>query len=248
MKQLQYQAYRLSKREWLLVFLKGSVLIVILAYLFFDSYYAMPLLTPLFVVLIKKERATRKKQRLSKLSQEFRDGILAVSAALAAGYSVENAFKEALRDLQFLYPSQGYMTQELQGMANGMEMNQNIEVLLYEFANRCGLEDVEMFADVFSVCKRTGGDMGTVIGDCASRISEKTEIYRDIETYLSAKKLEQKIMNGMPLFILLYVRMTSPEFLEGLYGNMVGIFVMGCCLLVYGAAYLLADKLMEIEV
>lgn len=248
MKQIQYKTYKLSKKEVVFVFLKGSALIAVLAYLFFDSCYAIPLLLPLFVVLIKKEKARRKRQRLSKLSEEFRDGILAVSAALGAGYSVENAFREALRDLQFLYASNGYMIQELQVMVNGMEMNQSVEQLLYAFAKRSGLEDVEMFAEVFAVCKRTGGDLGTVIADCASRISEKTEIYREIETYLSAKKLESKIMNVMPLAILLYVRVTSPDFLEGLYGNVVGVLVMVVCLFVYGGAYLLSEKIMEIEV
>ncbi len=248
MNQIQYQIYKLNKKEWLLVFLKGSLLTILLAYLFFDSFYAIPVLSPILVILWKREKETRKKQRLGKLNQEFRDGILAVSAALGAGYSVENAFKEALKDLRFLYTSEEYIIQELQVIVNGMEMNQSIETLLYEFSNRSGLEDVEMFAEVFSVCKRTGGDVVTVIGDCASRISEKMEVYREIETYLSAKRLEQKIMNTMPMAILVYVRLTSPDFLEGLYGNVLGVLVMTVCLLVYSLAYILAERLMEIEV
>lgn len=248
MKEIQYQIYKLNKREWFFVVIKAVVLTFLLAYLFFDSIFAMPIFVPVIVFLSKREAEIRKRQRIRKLSSQFRDGILSVSSALGAGYSVENAFKEALKDLRFLYNSQEYIILELQYIVNGIAMNQSIETLLYEFARRSGLEDIEMFAEVFSVCKRTGGDMVTIIGECASRINEKIEVYREIDTFLSAKKLEQKIMNAMPMGILLYVRFSSPDFLEGLYKNLVGVIVMTLCLGVYAGAYMLAQKIMAIEV
>lgn len=245
---MQYRIYKLSKKEGLFVLLKGSLLITMLSYLFFDSGYGILFLSPLLIFVWKREKKAKQKQRLERLNREFCDGMLSVSGALGAGYSVENAFKEALKDLRFLYASEEYMIQELQLIVNGLEMNQTIEGLLSAFADRSGLEDVELFAEVFAVCKRTGGNLMMVIGDCVSRISGKIEVYREIETYLSAKKLEQKIMNVMPMAILLYVRVTSPEFLEGLYGNVVGILVMIVSLLVYAGAFLLGERIMEIEI
>lgn len=245
---MQYRIYKLSKKEGLFVLLKGSLLITMLSYLFFDSGYGIVFLSPLLIFLWKREKKAKKKQRLDRLNREFCDGMLSVSGALGAGDSVENAFKEALKDLRFLYASEEYMIQELQLIVNGLEMNQSIEGLLSAFADRSGLEDVELFAEVFAVCKRTGGNLMTVIGDSVSRISGKIEVYREIETYLSAKKLEQKIMNVMPMAILLYVRVTSPDFLEGLYGNVIGILVMIVSLLVYGGAFLLGERIMEIEI
>ncbi len=244
----QYDRYHFGTKECLLILLKGEAAAVLLAVLFYDFLPAAIPLSALLIVYWRTEREKKKKACLKKLNIQFRDGILAVSAALGAGYSVENAFGEALKDLQYLYGKDEPIMEEFRWIVTNMELNRTPESLLYDFAERCRLEDVQMFADVFGACKRTGGDLQTVIRDTAARIGEKLDAAREIETFLSAKKLEQKIMNLVPVGILLYVRMTSPDFLSGLYGTLPGALVMTVCLLVYGGAYLMAGRLMEIEV
>ena len=43
-------------------------------------------------------------------------------------------------------------------------------------------------------------------------------------------------------------RLTSPEFLSGMYGNLTGRAVMTVCLLIYAVAYLWGKKIVGIEV
>ena len=119
---------------------------------------------------------------------------------------------------------------------------------MYDFAGRSGLEDVRSFCEVFVFAKRSGGDFIQIIRMTASRISEKSELMEAIQTEISGKRMEQKIMNLMPLFILLYVDLTFGGYLDGLYHNTFGIMVMTVCLMLYLAAYLLSEKIMSIEV
>ena len=65
---------------------------------------------------------------------------------------------------------------------------------------------------------------------------------------MSEKALEQKIMCVIPLGILGFLRLTSPEFLSGMYGNLTGRAVMTVCLLIYAVAYLWGKKIVGIEV
>ena len=44
------------------------------------------------------------------------------------------------------------------------------------------------------------------------------------------------------------MRLTSPGFLEVLYGNLFGAAVMTVCLAIYGFAYWLGRRIVEIEV
>ena len=60
--------------------------------------------------------------------------------------------------------------------------------------------------------------------------------------------MEQKVMNLMPLMILLYVDLSFGGYLDGLYHNIFGILVMTACLAVYLASYLLSEKIMSIQV
>lgn len=52
----------------------------------------------------------------------------------------------------------------------------------------------------------------------------------------------------MPLVITLYIRLTSPEYIDVLYGNVMGIIVMTICLLIYAAAVMLAQKITDINI
>ena len=69
-----------------------------------------------------------------------------------------------------------------------------------------------------------------------------------IQTEISGKKMEQKLMNLMPLFILLYVSFSFEGYLDGMYHNTLGILVMTACLAAYAGAYLLSEKIMAISV
>ena len=117
-----------------------------------------------------------------------------------------------------------------------------------DFSNRSGLEDVESFCQVFVFAKRGGGNFVKIIKATVGQISDKLEIKREISTMIASKKLEQKIMQAVPVFILFYLDLTSPEFLQVLYQNPFGILVMTVCLLLYIAAMFLAEKIVNISV
>ena len=87
-----------------------------------------------------------------------------------------------------------------------------------------------------------------MIRNTASKMAEVMDTKREIETMLSAKVYEQKIMTVMPAAVLLYIRIGSGEFLEGLYHNPAGVGIMTLCLCTYLAAYLLGKRMVQFEI
>ena len=73
-------------------------------------------------------------------------------------------------------------------------MNENIESILKDFAERSGIEEIQHFADVFGF-KRTGGNLVEIIRTTTRMISERIEIKQEIETSLAAKRQEQRILS-----------------------------------------------------
>ena len=65
---------------------------------------------------------------------------------------------------------------------------------------------------------------------------------------LSARRMEQKVMNAVPFGILLYISVTSRGFFDVLYGNLPGILIMTTCLSIYVGSVLLSEKIVNIEV
>lgn len=179
---------------------------------------------------------------------QFGEMLQMASAALKAGYAMENAFVQAWQEYVRLYGERTIMAQEFCNINHEVQLNVPLEQLMEDLAWRSGIEEIGSFAQVFGFAKRSGGDMMKIFQNTVEKIRQKAEVEREIETVVAAKKTEQRIMDLVPFGILLYVGAASPEFLEPLYGNLPGAFVMTLCLLGYAGAFLLSEKILDIQV
>lgn len=240
--------YKLSLQENIKSILLGGAAAIVLGILFYRSFIAILLLSPLIYFYSKRRAGHLIKEYKWRLNIEFKEGLAALNAALEAGYSAENAFSEACADLIKTGHENSLILKEFQYIVNQISLNTPVEEALTKFGERTQIEDIISFSDVFSTAKRTGGDLIHVIAITSKIISDKIEVKRDIKTLITAKKLEAGIMKATPLLILVYLSVSSPGFLDPLYHNPFGIIVMTVFLIAYLAAILIIDKIIDIEV
>ncbi len=182
------------------------------------------------------------------LEEQFKDCILSLAASLRTGYSPENAWSEVHREMVLLHGEKSVIVKEIENIRHKLMIKQPLETILEEFGERSRVEDIKNFADVFRIAKRGGGDLVSIISSTAKTISDKADVQREIQTIISAKKLEQKIMIVMPLAILVYMEVFNRGFLDVLYEGVVGRVVMTGCFLMYMAAFFLGEKIVDIGV
>ena len=212
------------------------------------SFTAFLLFLPvgfLYPLAKKKELAL---QRQEELRRQFKEAVLILSSSLGAGYSVENAFAGSLRELEELYGREGMITKEFSYIAHQLRMNRTVETLLAEFADRSGLEEIKNFSDIFAVSKRSRGELVSVVNHTVHVISDRLQVREEILTMTAEKQFEQKIMNLIPFFLVLYVDVSSPGFFDMMYQTGAGRGIMTGCLVLYAAAYALAGRILRIEV
>ena len=227
---------------------EGLLAVVTISIVFYNHLIAvLPLsgIIPIYI-RIRKRRYDQKKK--TAMSEQFKEGMNAVAVALSAGYSVENAFAEARKEVYILYGAKSDIAIFFNKVNELLAVNRNIEDVLCEFAAKTQIADIMSFAEVFSYAKRSGGDMVEIIKNTVATISQKTDTAREISVLISAKQLEQLIMDVVPIAIILYLRVTSPELVGRLYGNVTGIVVMTACLIVYGAAVVISLRISDIRV
>lgn len=194
------------------------------------------------------EKYQKKKKRLLELAEQFKESMVILAASLSAGYAMENALAVSRDELILLYGEQGMITREFAYMVQQIRMNCPVEQVLAEFAERSGLEDVQNFAEVFVAAKRSGGDLSGIMRHTAEILRDKMQVKEEIYTLTASKQFEQKIMNLIPFFIVFYVEGSSPGFFAQMYGTGLGRMLMTGCLVLYLASYLLAWKILAIEV
>ena len=173
---------------------------------------------------------------------------MGISANLRAGYAVENAFRESIHEINQLYGKDSAIYKAFYAIVQGMSNNVSLEILLRHFAKQTQIEEIQEFADVFGIAKKTGGNLTEIIGETANTISEKIEVNKEIQVMLAAKQLEQNVMNIIPFGIVLYIMFVSKGYFDALYYSVFGVSVMTVCLVFYLIAYFWGQKLVEIQI
>ncbi len=241
-----YTVYILSPGLKMLAVLAGGLLLFGLGYLFYHQVLLSLLLVPGGAYAPRILRDYLRNRRRSALNLQFKQTLFSLSSSLSAGRSVENAFREAVADLQMLDPEgSSDMLSELTIICARMEYNQPVEEALHDFSLRAGMEDVERFADVFSVCKRTGGDLVEVVRRTSTIIGEKLDIQQDIAVSIAQKKFEAKALLAAPLMMVLFMSLTAGDYMEPMYTG-AGMAISTLALAGLFLCYLWTSKIMNI--
>lgn len=244
---MDYRRCKMSLQQIVLALLQSIVLVGAAAYFLYRSIWGAIALVPLGIWWFRDRRNVFLQKRQQELRWEFKEMLLSVSASLQAGYSVENAFREAKPDMEKLYGNEADIVRELSLLEHALGNSIPIEQVLGDLGKRSGVREIRDFAQVFAIGKRSGADMGDMIGNTVHLISEKMETAREIKTVMSAKVMEQRVMCLVPFGIMIYVNLTSPGFFAGLYHNLYGVIFMTVCLFLYLGAVWMAQKVVQIN-
>ena len=243
-----YNVYNYSLLEWCKYACIAFLYIALISYVFYRNIYVFLFLSPfsLFYPGFKKKSLIQKRKKT--LEAEFKEAILVLASLLSAGFSIENAVKEAVVELRLLYDKEVLIIKEFEYIQHRIYMKIPVEKAFEELGEKSHVEDIKNFARVLKLAKRSGGELVSIINHTANIIHDKIRIKEEIVTMTTAKRFEQKIMNLFPIFIILYVDLTSPGFFTVMYTTFIGKAAMSICLLLYIFAMYISDRLLNIEV
>ena len=216
--------------------------------LFYSDLRMSIFLIPIGVIWYRNLLREVEQKKIRQFEQQFQNALQSLQAQLNVGYSMENGMKEVQRELKLLYSERSVIVREFTYMTRQLNLNITAEQVWTEFAERVGLSQVDGFVTVFVQAKRSGGDSISILKNAIRHMRERAEIQQEIETMIAARKLEFRIMTWIPFGIIAYMRITFPEFMSVLYGNLFGKCFMSICLVVYFSAWKLGQGIVEIEV
>ena len=243
-----YRIFRLNSRDVCVVFITALAAAAITAYIFYKSIAAFFLLLPVTgTVAFLYFRMEFRKRRDERLAVEFKDSISSISGYISAGYSLENAFLEVYKEKLEGSDRSSPMLSELSHIAKGIRLNMSIEELLTDFSIRSANDDIRSFVQVLNLSKRSGGDLREIVERTAGVIRDKVQVREDIRTATQAVRFEQNIMSVIPIFIILYIDLSSSGFLGPLYNGVAGRAVMTAALIMMAASLIISRKISDIR-
>ncbi|ACL74886.1 type II secretion system F family protein [Ruminiclostridium cellulolyticum] len=245
---VDYNEYAIPTKMKLVYALSAATVVFAVSYLFYRSFTVSIAISPLGIFYLNYRRKQIIEKRKNELNLQFKDLLISLSSSLSAGKPLEKAFVGALSDLYVLYPSDdAYIVRETKIIINKLSLNVSIEEAVSDFAERSDIDDIKNFSDVIIICKRTGGNLVDAIKNSSRIISEKIEMAQEIETLLSSRKLEQKVLNIMPIAMIFILSTTATEYINPVFTTVTGRIAATLCLILLTAAYFISKRIINIK-
>lgn len=243
-----YKTYVFSRKEWVLCVLESGGITAVINAFCYRAWWAWVLWVPIGICYSRWKRQERKRQRQRVLQNHFKDVLQSLQTAVRAGYSMEQSVTECRKEMERLFGAKDDLVKELRYMESQMQVGVPVEQLFWNLGQRSGVEEIRSFGDIFLIVRRSGGNLGKILGNLADILGEKIRISGEIQVAIAGKKLEQLVMSLVPAGMILYMQVTSGGFLDVLYHNLPGVLVMSGCLGVYLFSFRMGRKIVRIEV
>ncbi|WP_051318309.1 type II secretion system F family protein [Cohnella thermotolerans] len=231
-----YRIYRLSRSQHIGALVAAGLFCYLAVWTLYGQAVVALLAVPAGWFGPRLYRERQRRQRQERLRRSFKDMLQALSSLLSAGRSVENAFAALEDDLALLIGDpRADILREIRAVVNRCRNGEPLEAPLADFAERSGLEEVRSFAEVFAICKRSGGDLVEVVRRTAGMIGEKMEVEQELMVLMAQKRLESRLMMGMPFVFVGLLGWFAGDYMAGLHQGIgwvvltVGLLLLALC-------------------
>jgi tight adherence protein B len=185
----------------------------------------------------------------SDIDVRVKDLLASLSSSFATGRHLTEALAEARGDLSLIYGEGDVIMRELDSASERLTVGLEPEkAVMFDMARRLESDDLRNFADVYFTCLTTGGDLLKAMRHASSQIVDKIEIRRGIETVISQKKYETMILAVLPVVIMGFLQLSSPDYMRPLYGTAGGVFIMTAALCVMGFAFVWGRRITDVRI
>ena len=241
--------YEFSRRENAVFYSCLAASGIVISYLLYRNILFAAVIIPFARRIKGFVTAAIIKNRRRRYMAEFRDFLFMASTAIGAGRSMKDAIAESIPSLLNIYGNKAILAGDLAKAYERMETGGENDVsVLGDLADASGLEDVKDFVTVYAICKTTGASLITALGKAAGVIMEKMSIDREIDELVKRKEGEGLVIFAMPAVIILFLNLTSPDYIAPLYESIAGRIIMTAVLASNIGIYALIQRITDVEI
>ena len=160
------------------------------------------------------------RKRLNMLLDQLADTLSILASSLRAGYSFLQALDTVSKEIG--EPS----ASEFQRVVAEIRLGRPIDDALTAMAHRIDSDDLKWAVIAINVQRQVGGNLAEVLDIVANTVRERAYIRRQVNVLSAEGRLSVTILAVLPFFILLYMAIVNPDYIEPLFTTTAGIIIL----------------------
>jgi tight adherence protein B len=183
-----------------------------------------------------------KNNRIKKFRSQLPEALELIARSLRAGHAFTSGMK--MVSTEFDDP----LGTEFDEALNEINFGVNVADALKNLADRTDCEEAKFFVTAVVLQRETGGNLATILESLSKIIRKKFEFQDKINTLTAEGRISALVLVLLPFFVAGVIYILNPGYLQVLFTEPVGQFmlILGSLLMVTGI--LVIRKIIEIKV
>ena len=241
---VQTCALPIYKRLDLSRILFDGLFIILAGTCFYNHHLLTLFLVLIFILFVLKSTKYHKNNQPFYLDA-FIDFLNDINANLWLGMGFDTAITTASKSLN---ASKSYTSRAIHAISRAILIGVKMDVILEKVVDWYPISEAEQFTQLMALSRETGSNPSQIANITLDKLHMKYKIRKEIETILFQKRLEQTILCLAPMVIILFIRLSAPDYLSILYSSLVGRITMTFALSLILIMKGLSEHIVKIDV
>lgn len=183
-----------------------------------------------------------RRKRLKLFARQMPDGLLMLASSLRAGMSLGSALEILAKEQPAPF------SQEIGLLLRTQRMGVSFEDALSRLEIRLPIEEFRLFTAALRIARSVGGNLSETLETLAHTLSRKAEVEGKIASLTAQGRMQAWVMTGLPIGLILVLRVMEPGPMSLLFHSMLGWAVLVVIALMEFAGFFFIRRIVSIEV
>lgn len=183
-----------------------------------------------------------RRKRLKLFARQMPDGLLMLASSLQAGMGLGSALEILAKEQPAPF------SQEIGLLLRTQRMGVSFEDALSRLESRLPIEEFRLFTAALRIARSVGGNLSETLETLAHTLSRKAEVEGKIASLTAQGRMQAWVMTGLPIGLVLILRVMEPGPMSLLFHSMLGWAVLAVIALMEFAGFFFIRRIVSIEV
>lgn len=184
----------------------------------------------------------RKQKRIIQFEEQFPETLNTIARSLDAGHSFTAAQQYAAQEAPD--PVGTLFMTAIEEQALGLSHYDSLRRMAYRIESL----DLIFFITAVNIQRVTGGNLVDILRNLSFIIRERLKLKRQVRVYSAQGRLSGYILGALPVFLVLTLYLLNPDYINLLFREEVGHYLVGFALVLQTVGFLLIRKITRIKI